>query len=287
MDLTENQNLLLAGGSYSGAGGISYHNQDKIASSEPVNLALVSLVAGSSDLFFRLHGLLMLCAWLGCAGLGMILARYFKKTWRGKQLLGKDLWFQFHRVLMILTVLLSIAAVVLVLVEVDIQPLAISSLKNNAHPIIGLCCVVLAIIQPIMAAFRPHPGAPGRNLFNWAHWAVGNTAHGCGIVAIFLAGTLAKANLASNSWWTWTMLGYVIFHFLVHIVLSFLMAKEERSSKVRDTQMQMMNGKVSPMDYDDGVSAESGSGVRKFLMFVYMLAAWGVAAALIVAVFQA
>ena len=50
---------------------------------------------------------------------------------------------------------------------------------------------------------------------------------------------------------------------------------------------RMMNGKVSPMDYDDGVSAESGSGVRKFLMFVYMLAAWGVAAALIVAVFQA
>merc|ERR1719400_2650033 len=199
----------------------------------------------------------------------MILARYFKNTWRGQQLGGKDLWFVLHRSIM---------------VEVDIQPLALSNLKNNAHPVIGLTCVILAILNPIMAVFRPHPGAPGRTLFNWAHWAVGNTAHICAVVAIFLAGTLAKANLASNSWWTWTMLGYVIFHFLVH---TFLMAKEERSSKVRDTQMQMMNGKVSPMDYDDGVSAESGSGVRKFLMFVYMLAAWGVAAALIVAVFQA
>ena len=287
MDLSEKQSLLLAGGSYSGPGGLSYHLQDKISSSAPVNLALVGLVGGASDLFFRLHGLLMLVAWLGCAGVGMILARYFKKTWRGTQILGKDLWFQFHRLLMILTVLLSMAAVVLVLMKVDIQPLALSSLKTNAHPIIGLCCVVLAIIQPIMAAFRPHPGAPGRNFFNWVHWAVGNTAHCCGVVAIFLAGTLAKAKLASNSWWTWTMLGYVIFHFLVHISLSFLMAKEERSSKVRDTQMQVMNGKVGPMYYDDGVSAESGSGVRKFLTFVYLLASWGVAAALTVAVFQA
>ena len=287
MDLSEKQNLLLAGGSYSGPGGLSYHLQDKISSSAPVNLALVSLVGGASDLFFRLHGLLMLVAWLGCAGVGMILARYFKKTWRGTQILGKDLWFQFHRLLMILTVLLSMAAVVLVLLKVDIQPLALSSLKTNAHPIIGLCCVILAILQPIMAAFRPHPGAGGRSLFNWAHWLVGNTAHCCGVVAIFLAGTLAKANLASNSWWTWAMLGYVIFHFLVHLALSCLMAREERSSKVRDTQMQVMNGKVGPMDYDDGVSGESGSGVRKFLTFVYIMAAWGVAAALSVAIFQA
>ena len=28
-----------------------------------------------------------------------------------------------------------------------------------------------------MAAFRPHPGAKNRFLFNWAHWFVGTVAH--------------------------------------------------------------------------------------------------------------
>ena len=37
MDLTEKKHLLLAGGPYSGAGALGYHNQDKIASSEPIN----------------------------------------------------------------------------------------------------------------------------------------------------------------------------------------------------------------------------------------------------------
>jgi len=81
------------------------------------------------------------------------------------------------------------------------------------------------------------------------------------------------------------MMGYVIFHFLVHIILAFLMAREERSSKVRDTQMQVMNGKVI-QDYDEGDN-EAGSGVRKLLGFVYAVVAWAVAAALIIAVFQA
>jgi len=286
VDLSQDHNLLLAGGPYSSAGNLGYHNQDKVASAEPVSLALVTSVGGSSDLLFRLHGLLMLCAWVGCAGVGMILARYFKNTWRGKQLGGKDLWFVFHRTLMVLTVLLSITAVVLVMVEVDIQPLALSNLKNNAHPVIGLTCVLLAILNPIMAVFRPHPGAPGRSLFNWAHWAVGNTAHICAVVAIFLAGTLAKANLSSTSWWSWTMMGYVIFHFLVHVILSFLMAREERSSKVRDTQLHVMSGKMV-QEYEEIGDNEAGSGVRKLLGFVYAVIAWAVAAALIVAVFQA
>ena len=287
VDLSEKHNLLLAGGSYPSARSLGYHNKDKIASAEPVNLAVLSTVGGRSDLLFRVHGLLMLCAWLGCAGVGMIMARYFKHTWPGTQLGGKDLWFVFHRLLMVVTVLLSLTAVVLVLVEVDVQPLALSSLKNNPHPVIGLICVILAVLNPIMAVFRPHPGAPGRTLFNWAHWAVGNTAHICAVVAIFLAGTLAKANLSSNSWWSWTMLGYVIFHFLVHVILSCLMAKEERSSKVRDTQMQVINGKAGRQDFDNEDTEAPGSGVRKLVTFVYTMAAWAVAAALVFAVFQA
>ena len=143
------------------------------------------------------------------------------------------------------------------------------------------------ILQPIMAFFRPHPGASGRSLFNWAHWGVGNTALILAIVAIFLAGTLAKTNLASNTWWVWAITAYVIFHFLVHIVFSILMAREERSGKVRDTQMQVMNGKVGQPDYDETEAGEHGSSVRKFMLVLYMAGAWGLVIALSVAVFLA
>jgi hypothetical protein len=35
----------------------------------------------------------MVAAWIGSASIGILLARYFKKTWVGSQLCGKDQWF--------------------------------------------------------------------------------------------------------------------------------------------------------------------------------------------------
>ena len=54
----------------------------KIAAAEPVSLKNVSEVGLKSDLLVKLHGLFMLVAWLGCAGAGMMMARYFKQTWK-------------------------------------------------------------------------------------------------------------------------------------------------------------------------------------------------------------
>jgi len=228
---------------------------------------------------------LMLIAWVGCAGAGKILARYFKTMWKGKQILGKDLWFVFHRGLMSLVVVLSIAAVILILVEAQVEPLKMENLKINSHPVMGLICVILTLIQPFMATFRPHPGTKNRPLFNMAHWAVGNSAHIFAIVALFLAGSLAKANLATISWWSWLLLAYIIIHFLVHIVFTFIMAKEERSSHVDDTPMTDMNGKKLEIDSDFNKN-QSGSRIKNWILIVYFLAAWIVTIVLITAVFK-
>ena len=40
-----------------------------------------------------LHGSFMVAAWLISASIGTLLPRYMKKTWVGKQLMGKDMWF--------------------------------------------------------------------------------------------------------------------------------------------------------------------------------------------------
>ena len=154
--------------------------------------------------------------------------------------MGADRWFQAHRLFMVTAVILSIVAVVLIVVEVGVSPLGLEHLERNAHPVIGLICVLLALVQPIMAAFRPHPGDAGRKLFNWAHWGVGNMAHVFGICAIFLAGNLTKANLSSTEWWSWVLVAYVVFHVITHLVFSLLWAKSERTQRIADQQLAGM-----------------------------------------------
>lgn len=35
----------------------------------------------------------MIVSWIGLASLGIVLARYYKSTWVGSSVFGKDLWF--------------------------------------------------------------------------------------------------------------------------------------------------------------------------------------------------
>lgn len=66
---------------------------ERLASSESLNLAVVGTLRGRSVLLLRLHAAFMLTAWIGAASVGILLARYFKQTWVGSSLCGKDQWF--------------------------------------------------------------------------------------------------------------------------------------------------------------------------------------------------
>uniref|UniRef100_S4PTB7 ascorbate ferrireductase (transmembrane) n=2 Tax=Pararge aegeria TaxID=116150 RepID=S4PTB7_9NEOP len=157
----------------------------------------------------------MIIAWLGAASLGIVLARYFKKTWDGKTLGGVDIWFAYHRILMVLTWVLTVGGFILILVEVG----GWQTTGDNPHAITGIVTVLLCFIQPIGAFFRPHPGTKNRPIFNWLHWFVGNSAHILGIATIFLAVYLQKAELPP--WTVFVLTAYVVFHVLTHVVLSF------------------------------------------------------------------
>ena len=229
-------------------------------------------------------------------------------TFKGKPIFGADRWFQAHRLFMVSTVIFSVAGLIVIIVQVKFAPF--STLDINAHPAIGLVCVVLAFLQPIMAAFRPHPGDDGRKIFNWAHWGVGNAAHAFGICAIFLVGDLAAAKLTNVGWWSWVLLAFVIFHVLTHVIYSLLWAKNERSpQKVTDHQMSgsvrffyskadfktlfwilAMNDptKIHNNNFatDEKLDQEGGS-LRKVLFLIYFATAWVLVGVLSWAVFSA
>lgn len=75
------------------ADSVGFHDIVFLASGESRALSDVSALAAASKLLIRLHGSFMLAAWLGTASVGILLARYFRQTWVGTTMMGKDLWF--------------------------------------------------------------------------------------------------------------------------------------------------------------------------------------------------
>lgn len=75
---------------------------------------------------------------------------------------------------MVLTWALTIAAVVLIFIE-----LGGWSSEDNPHAILGMITAIVCFLQPIGALFRPAPTSSKRPIFNWLHWLGGNVAHIC------------------------------------------------------------------------------------------------------------
>ncbi|XP_026835893.1 putative ferric-chelate reductase 1 homolog isoform X1 [Drosophila erecta] len=203
--------LLVASGSSLKENSVGYHDIGRLPSAQPINLAEVQDLSGSSRLLIQLHGAFMIAAWIGTTSLGIIFARYFKQTWVGSQSCGKDQWFAWHRLLMVTTWSLTVAAYVLIWVE-------LKRAVWHAHSIIGLITVILCFIQPIGALFRPGPNDKKRPYFNWGHWLGGNLAHILGIVTIFFSVKLPKAELPE--WMDWILVSFVVVQVLVHLIFS-------------------------------------------------------------------
>ncbi|KAM3958035.1 putative ferric-chelate reductase 1 homolog [Aphomia sociella] len=267
-DLANNKyNLMVVSGdSMKDADRVGFHSIAYEATGEPLALSTVGSAAGASKLLLKLHGSFMLAAWLGTASLGILLARYFKQVWVGRQLGGKDIWFAYHRILMVLTWLLTVCGFILILIEVG----GWSTTGDNPHAITGIVTVILCFIQPIGAYFRPHPGTKKRPIFNWLHWLVGNAAHILGIATIFLAVYLQKAELPS--WSVYILAAFVVFHVIMHFVLSLIICVSEgriSNGRVNTFPMKDMLGQSRQVSQVDRSTDAPFASFRKLLLGIY------------------
>lgn len=264
-DLNNNRyHLLVAIGDIVHDDSVGYHFQ-RLASSQAILLGEVQYLRGRSVLLFRLHGAFMLVAWIGAASAGILLARYFKQTWVGSSLCGKDQWFAWHRFFMILTWALTIAGFVIIFVE-----LRGWSAADNPHAILGTVTTILCFIQPFMALFRPGPTDKNRPIFNWAHWFVGNAAHLLAIVTIFFAVQLTAAQLPI--WYDWILVAFVAFHVLMHFIFSIAGCISDQSSarRVNSFPMTDVSPRNSVKDQQRKVDAPY-AGLRKGLLAIYLI----------------
>merc|ERR1712024_152891 len=155
------------------------------------------------------------------------------------------------------------------------------TLFNNPHAFIGFVTVGLCFIQPFLALMRCSPNDSMRPLFNWVHWFIGNSAQILGIVAIFYAVDLTKAELPRPHT-DWLLLAFVAFHFLTHLVLSAINCTQDTNKISYPPRMRHMsrNGHVFP-DYEELKGDSSGHGLRIFVLVVYFIINVIVTAALV------
>lgn len=261
--------LLLASGSEVRPNTVGYHDIIRLASQKALKLSEVSNVAGRSKILLRLHGAFMITAWIGTASIGILLARYFKQTYVGSSMCGKDIWFAWHRICMVLTWTLTLAAFVIIFVEVKGW-----SMVDNPHAILGTITTALCFFQPIGAFFRPHPGSKRRPLFNWTHWLGGNLAHIFAIVTIFFAVKLGKAELPE--WMDWILVAYVAVHLIVHSLYSIFLwiqisgcVSERKGTRVTSFPMTDITQSRAQMIANSKQDA-AFSGFRRALLGIYI-----------------
>ncbi|XP_075920493.1 putative ferric-chelate reductase 1 [Petromyzon marinus] len=241
------------------------HEQQPLVSRVAVRLTgTPTEVPGSrSPTIIKAHGALMMVAWLTCASVGIVLARFFKPLWPTHYIWGQKVWFQLHRSFMTTVVLCSLVAFTLPFVYR-------AGWSHGAHPIVGCLVVVLAVAQPLMALVRPHPGEPRRSLFNWTHWATGTAARTAAVAAMFLGVDMTSLDLP-DAWDKLTLIGAVAWQVATELLLEAHAHRGCRAGSSVGMELRGVAGTVAGTVAKEQ-SERSGTGhtFKKTVLAVYV-----------------
>ncbi|KAK3790532.1 hypothetical protein RRG08_060579 [Elysia crispata] len=216
----------------------------------------------------KAHACLMIIAWMLCGSIGIAIARFFKKQWPNNTIFGLKVWFQIHRICMVLVCLMGSVAILLIFLEIEGYSDIPGETYKKAHPVLGLITTGLMIMNPIMALFRCGPDHPQRFLFNWSHWAVGTSAHILAGVTITLGIYLPKSQMDKDPALL-TMLLYLVWHVLFGVICSVLDYMSQRESPYHQGSNINSNTNLvmDPLKADEPPK----SGAKKIMLFLHFV----------------
>uniref|UniRef100_A0A3B4X6P2 Putative ferric-chelate reductase 1 n=1 Tax=Seriola lalandi dorsalis TaxID=1841481 RepID=A0A3B4X6P2_SERLL len=260
-DLDQEYFLFLASGHAQYGKRLRKHSQQPLVSShrKRVTGPPQVLTGSRGPTIMKMHGALMLIAWMLTGSVGTFIASFYKCDWPNQTLLGQKVWFQVHRGLMMLTVTLTVVAFCLPFLYRKGW-----SKHAGVHPYLGCCVVALSLLQPVLAVFRPHPDSHRRFIFNWAHWGLGSVTETVAVAAMFL-GTRQSSLLLPQPWATHILIAYVTW--LASFRLLLLIHKRFYLKKCRETFMKLI--------------VNSGSFVKSIILAVLALGNTGLLVALL------
>jgi hypothetical protein len=210
-DLNSKHYLLLAKGYSLGNNMVGPHGSLYRAVSDGPTLLTPGIVAAAGARPMTIaHGALMIIAWIGTAAIGIFIARFFKNSWIGRKVCGTEVWFFWHTFFQIITWILTIIAIILIFVDVG-------EWRTTTHSILGMIVMSFAILQPIVAIFRPKPTSSRRPIFNFVHKFFGNFTHILAFITIYFAVALPGADLVD--WTIYIIIAFVAFYFLMQLIL--------------------------------------------------------------------
>ncbi|XP_012922658.1 ferric-chelate reductase 1 [Heterocephalus glaber] len=215
-------------------------------------------VGGSrSSLLLKVHAALMFVAWMSTVSMGVLIARFFRPVWSKAFFFGEAVWFQLHRMLMLTTSVLTCIAFVMPFIYRGGW-----SWHAGYHPYLGCIVMTLAVLQPLLAAFRPPFHDPRRQIFNWTHWSVGTAARIIAVAAMFLGMDLPGLTLPDPQK-TYAMIGFVIWHIGTEVVLEIHAYRLSRKVEILDDdRIQILQSFT--------VSEAEGHTFKKTVLAVYV-----------------
>ncbi|XP_023194436.1 putative ferric-chelate reductase 1 [Xiphophorus maculatus] len=198
--------LLLAYGP--STNGTIMEHQKAYSSSQQVALTSTDVIqSDGKEQMIRAHGCLMLLAWMTLGPLGMVVARYLRRSSQ-VQMCGKDLWFVIHVSVMSFTVVITIIAFILAFAY-------LGGWEYGVHPVLGCLVLTLTLIQPILALMRCAPQHPRRFLFNWAHFVIAVSLKLLAVATVFTGMMM----MDSSGWLTKVLGGFTGWEALLLILM--------------------------------------------------------------------
>jgi len=235
----------------------------------------------------KAHGILMIFAWIVCASTGILVARYFKRTWSNRKICNKAIWFAIHRTLMACVAVLTVISFILILIYKQGQWASKLHQGEYAHSIIGIIVISFAFVQPFIALFRCNPQDHYRFLFNYLHAFLGFTAFILSIAAIFLAMFFPHLNFQLNkewailvSWICWLPIIFIIFE-LIEIYFRKYSTSNSFQANDRNGNQQV---KDETLENENTIRKDRIKGV---FLLLHIIIAVGLALAMIILIGQA
>ncbi|XP_035699487.1 ferric-chelate reductase 1-like [Branchiostoma floridae] len=259
----------------------------RVYSENPIDVTSISLVAtASTPLLVKLHAGLMMSAWMFTVSIGAVLARFYKPMWPNSTWCGVKVWFAVHRAVMILTVLMAVAAFVIIFVFKEWT--FVTGFNATIHAVMGIIVTSLAVIQPFMSLLRPGPDEPNRVVFNWFHWGFGTAARIMAIIVMFLGLDFPAMDLPDEamyvlaSWVVWQALSEVILEQEALLkCCGQADTKEKESKEHEEIEMQTQKSPSSvDLNPEPKAAKPSGSGFKNGFLAIYLLVLTGFTAAM-------
>ncbi|XP_061177007.1 putative ferric-chelate reductase 1 homolog [Saccostrea echinata] len=175
--------------------GLHYHSERSV-SAEKVDFLSTTVIAeeNPSRVLLKLHGSLMMFAWLFFAPVGILSSRLFKQSWGERTVCGQKVWFQIHRTCMLLVFIFTVTAIVVIFADIKgFSHMDISLDYRNIHPVLGIAATFFCIMNLLISMFRCPPDDKKRRTFNRIHGFFGLISYVLAVLNIVVGAKLDRS----------------------------------------------------------------------------------------------